>query len=81
MMAKYGFKTQAEALAKCAQIKSERKELRIKLDAFQKNFESVHNRKIRYTKDIESVSAEFKRYKELKSEIGKIEACVKLLPK
>ena len=63
------------------QIKTERKDLRIKLDAFQKNFEQVHNRKIRYTKDIESVQHEFKRYKELKSEIAKIEEMAKQLPK
>ena len=80
-MKKYGFKSQAQALAKCVEIKNERKELRIKLDAFQKNFETQHNRKIRYTKDIVAVKNEFKRYKDLKAEIALIESMLKLLPK
>ena len=57
-----------------------RKDLRIKLDAFQKNFENVHSRKIRYTKDIVPVQSEFKNYKDLKQEAQKIESVLKLLP-
>ena len=44
-----------EAQKRLAEVKAERKELRTKLDQFQKNFEAVHNRKIRYTKDIVAV--------------------------
>lgn len=55
--------------------------LRVKLDSFQKNFEQVHNRKIRYTKDIVSVQSEFKRYKDLKVDATQIEKFAKTLPK
>ena len=41
----------------------------------------MHNRKIRYTKDIVAVQSEFKRYKDLKVDVAKIEKCLKLLPK
>ena len=34
ILTKYGIKTQADAMTICSKIKSERKELRIKLDAF-----------------------------------------------
>jgi multidrug resistance efflux pump len=78
---KYNFKSQAEAAAKLQQIKEERKVLRAKLDTFQKNFEQVHNRKIRYTKDIVSVQSEFKRYKDLKVDASQIEKFLKTLPK
>lgn len=45
----------------------------MKLDEFQKNFESVHNRKIKYTKDVAPVAHDFKRYKDLKGELSKFE--------
>lgn len=47
--------------------------MRIKLDSFQKTFEQQNNRKIRYTKDIGPVSVDFKRYKDLKTELHKFE--------
>ena len=50
-------------------MKQERRELRIKLDKFQKDFESTHNRKIKFTKDIAPVANDFARYKEMKGEI------------
>lgn len=78
---KYNFKNLGEAQQKIAQIREERKQLRIKLDQFQKNFEQVHNRKIRYTKDIVSVQTEFARYKSLKGEASLIEKFMKTLPK
>lgn len=78
---KYNVHTFADGQKRLASIKSERKELRTKLDQFQKNFEQVHNRKIRYTKDIVAVQSEFKRYKDLKVDVAKIEKCLKLLPK
>ena len=57
-------------------MKKERMRLRSKLDEFQKNFQQANNRKIRYTKDIAPVSSEFKRYKELKGEISKLESAL-----
>ena len=66
-----------EGQKRLSEIKAERKELRTKLDQFQKNFEAVHNRKIRYTKDIVAVQVEFKRYKDLKNDVAKIEKLIK----
>ncbi len=60
-------------------MKQERRELRTKLDKFQKDFETTHNRKIRYTKDIEPVASDFKRYKDMKGEIAKLEVLVQAL--
>ena len=51
----------------------ERKNLRKVLDNFQKEFLKTYNRKLRFTKDIAPVATEFKRYKELKREIAKLE--------
>ncbi len=45
----------------------------MKLDKFQKDFEVNHQRRIRYTKDIGPVAADFKRYKEMKAELAKFE--------
>ena len=41
----------------------------------------MHNRKIRYTKDIVAVQTEFKRYKDLKVDVAKIEKNMKHLPR
>lgn len=60
-----------------SEIKQERKELRVKLDQFQKNFEQVHNRKIRYTKDVVPVQNEFKKYKDLKNDLARLEDMLK----
>lgn len=81
MRRKYAIQTVVDAQKKLSQIKSERKELRTKLDMFQKNFEAVHNRKIRYTKDIVAVQSEFKRYKDLKVDVANIEKGMRYLPK
>ena len=78
---KFAITTLIDAQKRLASIKAERKELRTKLDQFQKNFEAVHNRKIRYTKDIVAVQSEFKRYKDLKVDVAKIEKLMGLLPK
>ena len=78
---KFAITTLTDAQKRLASIKAERKELRTKLDQFQKNFEAVHNRKIRYTKDIVAVQSEFKRYKDLKVDVAKIEKLMGLLPK
>jgi hypothetical protein len=48
----------------------------VKLDKFQKDFETNHKRKIRYTKDIGPVAHDFKRYKELKTELSKFEQLI-----
>ena len=68
-----GFRNQSDVQRKLNEIKNERKGLRTQLDQFQKNFEETHKRKIRYTKDIVPVQAEFKRYKDLKMDIAKLE--------
>ena len=68
-----GFRNQNDVQRKLNEIKNERKGLRTQLDQFQKNFEETHKRKIRYTKDIVPVQAEFKRYKDLKMDIAKLE--------
>lgn len=55
IMQKYNITNQLQAEKKLKEIKGERKELRGKLDTFQREFEVTHNRKIRYTKDIVKV--------------------------
>jgi predicted nuclease with TOPRIM domain len=66
-------KTASEVHKKYLEMKSERRELRTKLDKFQKDFEAANNRKIRYTKDIAAVAPDFKRYKDMKGELQKLE--------
>ena len=67
------FRYSSDVSRKLNDIKNERKALRTQLDQFQKNFEDTHHRKIRYTKDIVPVQNEFKRYKDLKMDIAKLE--------
>ena len=55
------------------EFKKERAALRIKLDAYQRDFQQLHNRKIKYRQDIKPVQDEFKRYKDLKEEIAEME--------
>lgn len=81
LMIKYGLKNAIEAQKKFIELKQERKELRVKLDEFQRNFESTHNRKIKYTKDVAPVASDFKRYKDLKVELGKFEQMLPTLAK
>ena len=52
---KFNIHSLPEGQKRLNEFKNERKDLRVKLDQFQKNFEQVHNRKIRYTKDIVAV--------------------------
>jgi len=77
----YGFKNFNDVTRKLNDIKNERKGYRTQLDLFQKNFEETHKRKIRYTKDIVPVQNEFKRYKDLKVDIAKLEQVQKYMPK
>lgn len=53
--------------------KKERGNLRTKLDQFRKQFEQTYNRKIKFKRDIKDVEGEFKRYKDLKDDIQKME--------
>lgn len=55
------------------ELKKERLALRSKLDQFRKQFEQTNNRKIKFKRDIKDVEGEFKRYKDLKDDIGKLE--------
>jgi hypothetical protein len=76
ILKKYTLKNVMEAQKKYNELKQERKDLRVKLDLFQKNFEESHKRKIRYTKDIGPVSGDFKKYKELKNELASFEQVI-----
>eukprot|EP00347_Sterkiella_histriomuscorum_P010765 403375004 len=70
---KYNMKNVIELQKKALELKQERRVLRVKLDKFQKEFETNHLRKIRYTRDIGPVAGDFKRYKDLKSEVQRFE--------
>jgi len=52
---------------------AEKVKLREKLHAYQLEFAKANNRKIKYHKDIIPVENEYKRYKEIKADIAKIE--------
>ncbi len=71
------FKNNEEIISKIAELKAERTRLRGTLDKFQQEFVRVHNRKIKYNKDIAPVAGDFKRYKELKKIIVKLEELLK----
>lgn len=58
---------------KIEEYKRERGNLRVKLDSFRKQFEQQYNRKIKFKRDIKDVEGEFKRYKDLKDDIGRLE--------
>jgi hypothetical protein len=56
-----------------AKIKSERRELREKIESYQQEFERNNHRKIRYVRDIAPIDNEYKKYKELKVDLQKYE--------
>lgn len=58
------------------ELKKSKNDLRNKLHNYQQSFTKDNNRKIKYHKDIAPVEEDYKRYKELKSEIAKIEEIV-----
>lgn len=58
---------------KIEEYKRERGALRVKLDSFRKQFEQQYNRKIKFKRDIKDVEGEFKRYKDLKDDISRLE--------
>ena len=47
--------------------------MRSTLDTFRRDFEKTNARKIKFKKDIKAVEHEFKRYKDLKDDIHKME--------
>lgn len=63
--------------AQIARIKEERKELRVKIEAYQREFEANNNRRIRYVRDIQPIEGEYKRYKDLKNDLQKYEEMLK----
>ena len=69
-----GISNETDLKKKIHDFIKERKHLRKLLDSFQKDFLKTYNRKLRFTKDISPVASEFKRYKELKKEIAKLES-------
>ncbi len=54
-------------------FKNERAQLRQTLDTFRRDFEKTNARKIKFKKDIRVVENEFKRYKDLKEDIARLE--------
>lgn len=64
--------------AKVEELKKERGNLRAKLDQFRKQFEQTYNRKIKFKRDIKDVEGEFKRYKDLKDDIQKLEKQIQI---
>ncbi|CAI2375197.1 unnamed protein product [Moneuplotes crassus] len=73
LMARMGMDNERDLKKQIHDFMKERKHLRKVLDMFQKDFLKTYNRKLRFTKDISPVASEFKRYKELKKEIAKLE--------
>lgn len=58
------------------ELKKERAALRTKLDAYQKDFMRLYNRRIKFRNDIKPVQDEFKRYKDLKEDIAQLETLI-----
>jgi hypothetical protein len=81
LMKKLGLENEKELKKQIHEFMKERKHLRKVLDTFQKEFLKTYNRKLRFTKDISPVAFEFKRYKELKREIAKLENILNNLKK
>ncbi len=59
-------------------LKKTRADLRDKLHTYQVNFTKNNNRRIKYHKDIVPVENEYKRYKEIKQEISRLESLLGL---
>ena len=58
---------------KLNQLRQERTELRQLLHNYQMEFSKTNHRKIRYHRDIQPVEREYRRYKEVKAEITRLE--------
>ena len=63
-----------ETTRKIEELKKERSELKTILHNFQLEFSQTNHRRIRYHKDISPVENEYKRYKEVKAELSKLES-------
>ena len=62
-----------ETTRRIEELKKERSELKATLHNFQQEFSQTNHRRIRYHKDIAPVENEYKRYKEVKAELSKLE--------
>lgn len=62
------------------ELKQTRARLRDKLHSYQVDFTRNNNRRIKYHKDIVPVETEYKRYKEIKQEISRLENLLGLKP-
>lgn len=51
----------------------ERKDLRVKIEAYKQEFESTNNRRIKYERDIAPIRTEYNKYKDLKNELLRLE--------
>ena len=47
--------------------------MREQIENYQKEFEQINNRRIRFVRDIAPIEAEYKKYKELKQDLQKYE--------
>ncbi len=65
--------SQQKIEAMIAKIKAERRQLRQKIETYQQDFEKNNHRKIRYVRDIAPIDSEYKKYKELKTDLQKYE--------
>jgi chromosome segregation ATPase len=63
-----------ESSRKIEELRKERSELKAILHNFQVEFSQTNHRRIRYHKDISPVENEYKRYKEVKAELSKLES-------
>jgi FtsZ-binding cell division protein ZapB len=66
--------TREETVKRIEELKKERSELKAILHNFQMEFSQTNHRRIRYHRDIAPVENEYKRYKEVKAELSKLES-------
>lgn len=66
----------SELKNKLEDLKKQKNDLRLRLQSFQEEFSRNNNRKIKYNKDIQPIESEYKRYKEVKEEITKLETLI-----
>ena len=66
--------TREESQKRVEELKKERSELKAVLHNFQMEFSQTNHRRIRYHRDIAPVENEYKRYKEVKAELSKLES-------
>ena len=66
--------TKEETQKRVEELKKERSELKAVLHNFQMEFSQTNHRRIRYHRDIAPVENEYKRYKEVKAELSKLES-------